>query len=58
MIDLNFADEIPLDQTTMVDSYHNLPGGGQYHERDDGTWYETPEGDWWWQHPDGKFEKV
>jgi hypothetical protein len=58
MIDLNFVDEIPLDQTTMVDSYQNLPGGGQYHERDDGTWYETPEGDWWWQHPDGKFEKV
>ena len=49
---------VVVDNSKFIDSWKELPGGGQYHQRDNGTWYETSSGDWWWQHPDGRFERV
>ena len=58
LTDLNLEGEAALNLPTMINSWEELPAGGQYHQRENGTWYETPEGAWWWQHPDGRFEKT
>jgi hypothetical protein len=49
---------ISEDETEIVDSYLNLPGGGEYHVTDGITVYQHPDGSRWQQEEGGKFHRL
>jgi len=53
--DLSPNNVISVDETGIIDSYLDLPGGGEYHVTDGITVYEHPDGSRWQQEDDGKF---
>ena len=51
-------DVIPEDETEILDSYLDLPGGGEYQVSDGITVYEHPDGSQWQQEESGKFRRL
>ena len=51
-------DVISEDETGILGSYLDLPGGGEYQVNDGITVYEHPDGSQWQQEESGKFRRL